>query len=149
MSHAENTLCRNNTLFVRFACWLKVYLKFPEQPVALKRQCESSQRAIDLWAITEMGDARIKHIQYSQHVFLRIGLGTYKPNVTHTIDYQYQFRISRRCFVPVGVDACIADNDVGVGCGIFTDEALTGLHQPNGNTFEKESSRTHVGEKIE
>lgn len=36
-----------------------------------------------------------------------------------------------RCFVPVGVDGCIADNDVGVGCGVFTDEALTGLCQPN------------------
>ncbi|KAF3021162.1 hypothetical protein E8E15_000532 [Penicillium rubens] len=29
------------------------------------------------------------------------------------------------CLVPVGVELCSDDNDVGVGCGVLTDDALT------------------------
>lgn len=34
-----------------------------------------------------------------------------------------------RCFVPVGVDGSMVDNEVGVGWGFLTDDALTGLHE--------------------
>lgn len=38
-----------------------------------------------------------------------------------------------RCFVLVGVDACIVDSDAGVGCGVLTDEALTELLELEGD----------------
>lgn len=32
-----------------------------------------------------------------------------------------------RCLVPVGVELCSEDNDVGIGCGVLTDDALTAI----------------------
>jgi hypothetical protein len=31
------------------------------------------------------------------------------------------------CLVPIGVELCSDDNDVGVGCGVLTDDALTAI----------------------
>lgn len=39
---------------------------------------------------------------------------------------QSRLKNDMRCLVPTAVDACIADRVVGVGCGVLTDEALSG-----------------------
>lgn len=111
-----------------------IHTRSPSPVATFVRQWGSIWATSRYWKLSRGSVSRSFLLSSSQFLFLLRHLLAFAILNFQVTTHQWWSRTRQscirrdmRCFVPVWVDICRVNNDVGVSCGILTDEVLTRL----------------------